>query len=52
MPDQCSYRVDFAKLGRTFPALILDGMRIAAPKSSQTHTRRIALTWDDFDGDG
>ena len=48
--DQRSYRVDFSKLARTFPDLVLDWNAERGARELIDAYRRERLTWDDFQG--
>jgi len=49
--DQRSYRVDFSKLARTFPDLVLDWNAERGARELVEAYRRASLTWEDFQGD-
>jgi nucleoside-diphosphate-sugar epimerase len=49
--DQRSYRVDFSKLARTFPGLVLQWDAERGTHELIDAYRRVDLTWDDFEGD-
>jgi len=49
--DQRSYRVDFSKLGRTFPDLVFDWDAERGARELIDAYRRVELTSDDFEGD-
>ena len=49
--DQRSYRVDFSKLGRTFPGLALEWDAERGAQELIDAYRRVGLTMDEFEGD-
>jgi len=49
--DQRSYRVDFSKLARTFPHLVLEWDAERGARELIDAYREVGLTKDDFDGD-
>jgi nucleoside-diphosphate-sugar epimerase len=51
VPDQRSYRVDFSKLERTFPDLVLDWNAERGARELLDAYSRHGLTGDDFQGD-